>query len=64
MACQKIPIAVEGSEYAVMAAKKYLELAHQHDAKTAFLFAIDTAKTLGNIDARITQEQALIVVNF
>lgn len=62
MSYQKILIAVDGSEYSLTAAKKGLELAHQLNAETALLFVVDTAKTLGNVDAGITREQALIVV--
>lgn len=59
---QKILIAVDGSEYSLAAAKKGLELAHRLNAETALLFVVDTAKTLGNVDAGITHEQALIVL--
>lgn len=59
---QKILIAVDGSEYSLAAAKKGLELAHRLNAETALLFVVNTAKTLGNVDAGITHEQALIVL--
>lgn len=62
MTYQKILIAVDGSEYSMSAAKRGLELAHQLNAKAALLFVVDTAKTLGNVDAGITHEQALIVL--
>jgi nucleotide-binding universal stress UspA family protein len=62
MAFQKILIAVDSSEYSLTAARKGLELAHQLQAKAALIFVIDSAKTLGNVDAGITHEQALIVV--
>ncbi len=62
MAYNKILIAVDNSEYSMKAAKKGLELAHQLEAKTALIFVVDRSKTLGNIDAGITHEQALIVL--
>jgi nucleotide-binding universal stress UspA family protein len=62
MTYRKILIAVDGSEYCVTAAKKGLELSHQLHAKAALLFVVDTSKALGNVDAGITHEQALIVL--
>ena len=62
MAYTKILIAVDGSEYSVHAARKGLELAHQLCAKAALLFVIDTAKAMGNVDAGILPDQALIVL--
>jgi len=62
MAYKKILIAVDSSEYSMKAAKKGLELAHQLNATAALLFVVDISKTLGNIDAGITHEQALIVL--
>ena len=62
MTFQKILVAVDGSEYSLTAAKKGLELAHQLKAKTALLFVVDTAKAMGNVDAGITREGALIVL--
>ena len=62
MAYKKILIAVDSSEYSMKAAKKGLELAHQLGAKAALLFVIEKSKALGNVDAGITHEQALIVL--
>lgn len=62
MSYKNILIAVDSSEYSLKAAKKGLELAHQLNAKAALLFVIDTAKAMGNVEAGITHEQALIVL--
>ena len=62
MAYKKILIAVDSSEYSMKAAKKGLELAHQLEAKAALIFVIDRSKAIGNIDAGIIQEQALIIL--
>ncbi|MFH4965601.1 universal stress protein [Gaetbulibacter sp. M235] len=62
MSYSKILIAVDSSEYSMQAAKKGLELAHQVDAKVALLFVVDTSKAMGNVDAGILPEQALIVL--
>lgn len=62
MAYKKILIAVDSSEYSMKAAKKGLELAHQLAATVALLFVVDISKTIGNVDAGITHEQALVVL--
>ncbi len=62
MSYDRILIAVDSSEYSMTAAKKGFELSHQLNAKAALLFVIDTTKTLGNVDAGITHEEALIVL--
>lgn len=62
MAYKKILIAVDSSEYSMKAAKKGLELAHQLEAEVALLFVVDISKSLGNVDAGITHEQALVVL--
>lgn len=62
MSYSKILIAVDSSEYSMNAAKKGLELSHQLNAKVALLYVVDTSKALGNIDAGITAEQALIIL--
>lgn len=62
MAYKKILIAVDSSEYSMKAAKKGLELAHQLEAKAALLFVVEKSKAMGNVDAGITHEQALIVL--
>lgn len=62
MSYEKILIAVDSSEYSMTAARKGLELAHQLNAKTALLFVVDKSKAMGNIDAGIMPEEALIVL--
>lgn len=62
MSYSKILIAVDSSEFSMQAAKKGLELAHQLDATVALLYVVDVSKAMGNIDAGILPEQALIVL--
>lgn len=62
MSYRKILIAVDGSEYSVTAAKKGLELAHQLNAKSFMVFVVDKTKAMGNPDAGIMPQQALIVL--
>jgi nucleotide-binding universal stress UspA family protein len=62
MTYNKILIGVDSSEYSLKAAKKGLDLAHQLKAKAALVFVVDVSKALGNIDAGILPEQALIVL--
>lgn len=62
MSYSKILIAVDSSEYSMQAAKKGLELAHQLNAQVALLFVVDISKAMGNIDAGILPQQALIVL--
>ena len=62
MSYTKILIAVDSSEYSMKAAKKGLELAHQLGAKAALLYVIDKSQSLGNVDAGITHEEALIIL--
>jgi len=53
---------VDSSEFSMKAAKKGIKLAHQIGATVALLFVVDTSKAVGNIDAGILPEQALIVL--
>ncbi|MEO8765134.1 MAG: universal stress protein [Ginsengibacter sp.] len=62
MTYSKILIAVDSSEFSMQAAKKGLELAHQLNAKAALLFIVDTSKAMGNVDAGVTPQEALIVL--
>lgn len=62
MPYEKILIAVDSSEYSMNAARKGLELAHQLKAKAALLYVVDTSKAMGNIDAGVFPEEALIVL--
>lgn len=59
---KKILIAVDSSEYAMRAAKKGLQLAHQLNADTALLFVVDKSKAMGNVDAGIFPDEALMVL--
>ena len=62
MAYSKILIAVDSSAFSMKAAKKGLELAHQLHAKAALLFVVDTSKAMGNLDAGIMPNEALIIL--
>ncbi len=62
MAYSKILIAVDSSEFSMRAAKKGLELAHQLGAKTALLYVVDTSRALGNVEAGLLPETALLVL--
>lgn len=62
MSYSKILIAVDSSEFSMQAAKKGLDLAHQLNAETALLYVVDTSKAIGNIDAGILPDQAMIVL--
>lgn len=62
MSFNKILIAVDSSEYSIAAAKKGLELAHILNAQVALIFVVDSSKAIGNIDAGITANEALIIL--
>lgn len=62
MSYNKILIAVDSSEFSMAAAKKGLELAHQLNAKAALVFVVDKSKGLGNVDAGIMPEDAMLVL--
>lgn len=62
MSYSKILIAVDSSEFSMRAAKKGLELAHQLKATPALLYVVDTSKAIGNIEAGLLPEQALIIL--
>jgi nucleotide-binding universal stress UspA family protein len=62
MSFNKILIAVDSSEYSITAAKKGLDLAHQLNAAVALVYVIDKSKAMGNVDAGISPEEALIVL--
>lgn len=62
MSYSKILIAVDSSEFSMQAAKKGLDLAHQLEAEVALLYVVDTSRAIGNIDAGILPEQAMIIV--
>ena len=62
MSYSKILIAVDSSEFSMQAAKKGLELAHQMNAEVALIYVVDTSKAIGNIDAGILPEQAMVIL--
>lgn len=62
MIYKKILIAVDSSEYAMIATKKGLALAHQLNAKVALIYVVDMSKAMGNIDAGILPQEALILL--
>jgi len=53
MPFSKILIAVDSSSFAMNAAKKGFELAHQTNAQVAAVYVIDSAKAIANLDAGI-----------
>ncbi|MCB0465745.1 MAG: universal stress protein [Aequorivita sp.] len=62
MAYSKILIAVDSSEFSMLAAKKGLELAHQTGAKVALIYVIDESKAVGNVNAGILPQTALLIL--
>lgn len=62
MSYSKILIAVDSSEFSMQAAKKGLELARQMNAQVALIYVVDTSKAIGNIDAGILPDQAMVVL--
>lgn len=62
MAYARILISVDSHECSFTVAKKGLELAHQLHAKAALLFVVDTSKAIGNIEANILPQEALILL--
>ena len=62
MSYKRILIAVDSSEFSMTAAKKGLELAHQLNAEVALIFVVDVSKALGNIDAGLMPETALLIL--
>ena len=62
MSYNKILIAVDSSEYSMEAAKKGLELARQLGAKAALIYVVDKSKGMGNVDAGIMPEEAMMVL--
>lgn len=62
MGYNKILIVIDSSEYSMAAAKKGLELAHQLQATAALLYVVDSSKAMGNVDAGIMPEEALMVL--
>lgn len=58
----KILIAVDSSEFSMAAAKKGFELAHQLNAKASLIYVIDKSKGMGNVDAGIFPEDAILIL--
>ena len=58
----RILIAVDNHECSFVVAKKGIELAHSLNAKAALLFVVDTAKAMGNVEANIMPQEALIIL--
>lgn len=62
MPYSRILISVDSHECSLTVARKGLELAHILNAKAALLFVVDTAKAMGNVEANILPQQALILL--
>ena len=60
MTYKKILIAVDSRENSINVAKKGFELAEQLHAEVALIFVVDKSKAIGNPDAGITPNEALI----
>lgn len=56
-------IAVDSSRHAHAAAVKGFELASRLEATVGLLYVVDTAKTIGEVDAGITHEDLVSVIN-
>lgn len=59
---KKILIAVDSSENSLLVAQKGFELAGQLKAEAALVFVVDKSKAVGNPDAGIMPNEALIVL--
>ena len=62
MPYSRILISVDNHENSLTVARKGIELARRLDAKAALLFVLDKSKAMGNIEANIMPEQAMIVL--
>jgi len=62
MPYSRILISVDSHENSLTVAKKGIELAHKLNAKAALLFVVDTAKAMGNIEANIMPQEAMILL--
>lgn len=62
MTFRKIIVAVDSSEFAMAAARTGFQLARELNAQAALLFVIDKSKAMGNADADITPNEAMIVL--
>jgi nucleotide-binding universal stress UspA family protein len=62
MPYSKILISVDGNENSLIVAKKGIELAIKLNAQAALLFVVDVTKAIGNIEANIMPQEALILL--
>ena len=62
MPYSRILISVDNHENSLTVARKGIELARKLDAKAALLFVLDKSKAMGNIEANIMPQQAMIVL--
>lgn len=62
MIYKKILIAVDSRENSIDVARKGFELAEQLKAEAALIFVVDKSKAIGNPDAGIMPNEALIVL--
>ncbi|MFZ6010682.1 MAG: universal stress protein [Bacteroidota bacterium] len=62
MPYSRILITVDSSENSLPVAKRGIELAHALHAKVALLFVVDKAKAMGNVEANILPQEALILL--
>ncbi len=62
MTYKKLMVAVDGSEFALNAARRGIEFATQLGAQAALIFVVDKSKAVGSADLGITPEEALIVL--
>ena len=62
MPYSRILISVDNHENSLTVARKGLELAEKLGAKAALLFVVNTAKAMGNIEANILPQEAMILL--
>jgi len=62
MPYSRILISVDNHENSLTVARKGIELARKLDAKAALLFVLDKSKAMGNMEANIMPQQAMIVL--
>lgn len=62
MPYSRILISVDNHECSFAVAKKGIELAQALNAKAALVFVVDIGKAMGNIEANILPQEALIVL--
>lgn len=62
MPFNKILIVVDDTEFSVSTAKWGFAFAHQAGATVALIYVVDMSKAVGNVDAGILPQEALIVL--